>query len=186
MNKLWDKMNKLDILVLQEENDKTRLFSYLYYVIKKYKKICYISLSNTYKQITKDFKKNSVPLDSCYFVDTFTAQRQRVKNSNKCAFLTSPDIKELLKAIHNAIEKHNCNFIVIDHVSALLNYYSNFEIQKFTHVLCSEDIYANARKSYIIIKESDLFEDELNKLISNLELLADRIIDLKYANLKSC
>ena len=68
--------------------------------------------------------------------------------------------------------------ILFDSIADLLFHCQSFDIQKLTHTLKSEDTYTNTKKLYLMLKEPELVKEESERLLQDLRLFADHIIDL--------
>ena len=173
-----DKNTQMFLLLLNEKDYDSKLFDILKKTTDKNHKICYVLLNNIYNNTKENFRKNGLSLDKFHFIDVLSTHYKKHRVVANCTFLSSTDIQEILTALKNAIEKHKCNMILFDSIADLLFHCQSFDIQKLTHTLKSEDTYTNTKKLYLMLKEPELVKEESERLLQDLRLFADHIIDL--------
>ena len=83
---------------------------------------------------------------------------------------------EIRAAVVDAIERRGCSAIVFDTVSTLLIYQQNSSIVSFTNSLLSEKKQENTKK--LFIKDDRTSEGDLDVLTKDLEMFADKKIDM--------
>jgi hypothetical protein len=167
------------MLLLNEEDYSPKVYSLLTNISKQFDKTCYVLLTNIYHNVKEDFKKNNLPLNKFYFIDVLSSHYKKHKSISTCSFLSDTNIQDILTATENAIKNHKCNLILFDNISHLLLHYQNFEIMKFTNVLKRESVYTNIKKIDLALRNQELLENDLNRLVNDLQLFTDKIVELK-------
>lgn len=143
------------------------------------KKVCYVCLSQPYTSIIENLKEEHLSCDNVVFVDALSSPIYTLKPVNNCIFVRGMENLETLKStVKRVIKKHECGSIVFDSISSLLVYQPSHAIVKFTHELLSDDASKAAKKIYVTLKETGVFKSESTKLINDLNLFADNIIEL--------
>jgi len=134
----------------------------------------FITVSKTYKYLTKTFKENTQN-PNIKFIDCISRAAGITDNSNNCIFLESPVMLEnlILEIINNFkgqksdIEK----YLVIDSLSALMIYNDQGIIREFISLVMNRSRSENIHVVSILVEE----EMDSNKLIQ----LNDKIIVLR-------
>jgi predicted PP-loop superfamily ATPase len=167
--------NKFLLILLNEQQYMKKLYEIVKMVENSKNKICYVCLSKPYKNILTDLNENKINTKFFFFIDVLSSHYAKPEPKNNCIFLDSPtNLKSVKDAITMAIEKENCNVLLFDTISTLLIYQGTFPILRFTHSLMIE----NAKKIFIVLKKDAVPEEENKKLIKDLEMFADKTLDL--------
>lgn len=141
--------------------------------------ICYVCLSKPYTDVVGELEAMGTNVDDFFFIDVLMSHYKKPEPAKNCVFLLSPtDLGAIKNAINDAIEKNNCSVILFDTISTLLIYQQTDPIVKFTNSIVSEKVQENVKKLFIILKGNDVPMDDVNKLTKDLELFADKKLDL--------
>lgn len=146
---------------------------------KKHKSICYVCLSNMYEDVIGWMGPAGIDTNKFYFIDTMTRYYEERVSDEKCFFVSSPSsLDEIKEAISSSIKEKGCEMVIFDAISSLLEYKDLFSILKFTHALMTENNYAKAKKLYIVMSGDSLPEKESKKLMSDLRMFADGVVEI--------
>jgi KaiC/GvpD/RAD55 family RecA-like ATPase len=169
-----DKMKNL-ILVVPNQRYGESLIEFIKKVEKKYNKICYITLNETFKQLEKNFQENNIELDKFFFIDAISRVLKTQKQEfNKCIMVSSPNsLIELSLAVSKVIETQKPEVFILDSVSTLLIYEENNTITRFIH-----SIMAKIESSNSDFLMTVLYSDEKNKAVEELGMFANEIIQI--------
>ncbi len=171
--------NKFLLLLLEEAQYTSKLESIIRSVEKSGTKICYICLSKPYLDVVDDLMERRVNVDDFVFIDVLSSHYEIPKPVANCTFISSPDdLEEIRKTIIEAIEKKNCSAVIFDTISTLLIYQQTSSIVKFASNLVAEKRQENTKKLFIILKDDTDSLDDVNMLTKDLELFADKKIDM--------
>lgn len=170
--------NKFLLVLLSEKQYMNQLYKIVKSVEKSKKKICYVCLSKTYKDVLDNLKRENIDTKFFFFIDVLSSHYEKPTPKRNCIFLDSPDLKSIKEAIANAVEKENCGVLLFDTISTLLIYEGSFSILRFTHSLMIEEKEERVKKVYIVLKKGVVPEEENEKLIKDLGMFADKTLDL--------
>ncbi|MFH0978165.1 MAG: hypothetical protein V1837_02575 [Candidatus Woesearchaeota archaeon] len=138
-------------------------------------KICYVCLTKPFKDLLQDFADNRIDSSFFFFVDVLSSHYGLPDPCSNCIFVDSPqNLEGIADAIAQAVERENCNLIVIDTISNLLLYQEGFPLLRFAHQLGEKDIV----KLFLALKHDSVPAKENLELINDLRMLADQTIDL--------
>jgi len=134
----------------------------------------FITVSKTYKYLTKTFKENTQN-PNIKFIDCISRAAGITDNSNNCIYLESPVMLEnlILEIINNFKgQKSDIDkYLVIDSLSALMIYNDQGIIREFISLVMNRSRSENIHVVSILVEE----EMDSNKLIQ----LNDKIIVLR-------
>ncbi len=171
--------NDFLLLLLSEEQYMSRLYKIIKSIKGRDNKICYVCLNKPCDDIIADFKENGIDTGSFFFIDVLSSHYGTPKPRKNCVFLDSPgNLEAIKKAIETTLNKENCGILLFDTISTLLIYQEKFPILTFTHSLKAEKRKDNIKKVYIVLKKGDAPEKESTDLINDLEMFADRTVDM--------
>jgi len=143
------------------------------------KNVCYVCLSKPYTDVMENLKEEHLSCDNMFFVDTLSSLSYALSPVSKCLFVRGMEnLENLRSTVRKAIKKHDCGTVVFDSISALLVYQPSYAIVKFTHNLLNDEAYGTTKKVYVTLNETGIYRDESAKLIKDLNLFADRTIEL--------
>jgi hypothetical protein len=142
-------------------------------------RICYVCLSSTYQDVVEWMNLDGIDSKKFCFVDTLSSHYEERKSSDTCLFIPSPSSLEGIKqAISASVMEKGCTMVIFDTISGLLQYEDMFSILKFTHSIMAENSYSKASKMYVVIRGGIVPEEESRRLVADLEMMADEIVDL--------
>jgi hypothetical protein len=145
---------------------------------KHHKKICYVCLSTTYDNVLLWMREGGLDTGKFYFIDTLSSHYTAKEPCKECVFLSSPSsLDEIKDALSAAVKEKGCETVIFDAISSLLEYKDLFSILKFTHRLMTENSYSTAKKLYVVLKDDVLPEAESKRLVTDLEMFADKIVE---------
>ena len=145
----------------------------------KDKKICYVCLSKPYKDVCDELKKNGIETKRFYFIDALSSHYRKMRPAGNCTFLTSPtNLLEIKFAISKAVKEKKCDAVVFDTISTMLIYQQSSKIVKFTHEFLSEGT-EKSKILYLVLKHESIPTEENERLIKDLNLFADKTIDME-------
>jgi len=171
--------NKFTLVFLQNKNYLEELHKIVNSRKKDNAKICYVCLSKPYAEIIEDFKNEKIDCNNFFFVDTLSSLSYNLQPVKNCIFVSKPDnLNGIKKAIKKAIAKHGCGTVVFDTISTLLIYQQAHSIVRFTHEMIMDEMQKTVDKVYLVLKEAGIYRDESAKLIKDLHLFADKIVEL--------
>jgi KaiC/GvpD/RAD55 family RecA-like ATPase len=147
--------------------------------IGKGKRICYVCLSKSYKDVYDDLKKRRIDVKRFYFIDALSSHYKRMKSTENCKFLSSPtNLMEIRFAISKAIEEKGCETVVFDTISTMLIYQETSKIVRFTHEFLSEER-ERSKILYLVLKHESIPTEDNERLVKDLGMFADKMINLK-------
>jgi hypothetical protein len=145
-------------------------------------RICYICLSKPYTDVLEDLKGRGFAAEDFVFIDVLSAHYGPPPYVKNCIFISSPkDLAEIKAAVVEAVEKRGCITVVFDTISTLLIYEQSHSIVRFANSFISENKQETTKKLFIVLKEERHSEQDIRSLTGDLELLADRKIDMTAA-----
>lgn len=172
--------NKFVLLLLQSKNYIASLHKIIKLAKKDDGKICYVCFSKPYTDVIEDFKSERVDSNKFIFVDTLSSPHYKLKPVKNCLFIQDPkNLKEIGKILKRVVNKYKCEAIIFDTISTLLIYQQTHSIVRFTHELLTDESQKEVTKIYLVFKEGGVYKDESTKLINDLNLFADKTIEIK-------
>ncbi|MBW2990740.1 hypothetical protein KY348_03480 [Candidatus Woesearchaeota archaeon] len=172
--------NKFVLVLLQSKNYADVLYKVIGKVNKNKFNICYVCLSKPYADVIEELKNEKINYEHFIFIDVVSSLHYKLKPIKNCIFIPGPDnLEDLMKAVKKAINKYRCEAVIFDTISTLLVYQQTHSIVKFTHELIMDKNQETVNKIYVVLKEKGLYKDESRKLVNDLNLFADKIIDIK-------
>ncbi|MFH0956402.1 MAG: hypothetical protein V1813_00915 [Candidatus Aenigmatarchaeota archaeon] len=168
------------VLVLIDEAQYARSLEDLIRSVEKtHTHICYICMSKPYTDVMEDLSAMGTETDKFFFIDGLSSHYKIPQPVQNCIFITSPsDLEQIRLAIIEAVEKHDCSTIIFDTITTMLIYQQTSSIVHFTNMLVSEKKQENAKKLFIVLKEGASGIHGAGDLEKDLELFADRKIDM--------
>jgi len=171
--------NNFMIILKQSSNGFEKLCRKIREISPPDQRVCYVCLSEPYTDIVEGLKKENLECDNLVFIDALSSPLFALKPVYNCVFVRGMDDLQLLgHTVKKVIKHHECNAVVFDSISALLVYQPSHSIVRFTYDLLTDESSKNAKKVYVSLKEKGVFEEESNKLINDLNLFADSVIEL--------
>jgi len=180
VNPLFSKTseNKFVLAFLQNKNYLEELHKIVAGRKKDHAKICYVCLSKPYAEIIEDFKNEKINCNDFFFVDTLSSLSYNLPPVKNCIFVSKPDdLSGIKKSIKKAIEKYGCQTVVFDTISTLLIYQQAHSIVRFTHEMLIDETQKTVDKVYLVLKETGVYKGENTKLINDLRLFADKVVE---------
>jgi archaellum biogenesis ATPase FlaH len=171
--------NKFLLILLEEKEYPAKLEDIIRSIERTKTKVCYVCLSSTYEDVLSWMSSAGIDSQKFYFIDTMTRYYEERVSNEKCFFVSSPSsLDEIKEVLLKAIKERGYEIVIFDAISSLLEYKDLFSILKFTHALMTEDNYAKAKKLYIVMSGDSLPEKESKKLVSDLRMFADGIVEI--------
>lgn len=172
--------NKFVLILLKNKNYVDQLHNIIKEVKKHHTKICYVCLSKPYTDVINNLKDEKIDHANFIFIDLLSSQHYKLKPVKNCIFVPGPEnLKELKKGIKKAVTKNKCEAILFDTISTLLIYQQTHSIIRFTHELMIDRSEGTVNKIYVVLKEKGIYRDESTKLINDLNLFADKTLEIK-------
>ncbi|KYK27365.1 hypothetical protein AYK26_03845 [Euryarchaeota archaeon SM23-78] len=172
--------NKFVLILLKSKNYLEELHKMIKEVKKHHTKICYVCLSKPYSEVIDNLKNERINYEHFIFIDVISSLHYKLKPVKNCIFVTGPEnLIELKKAIKRAVTKNECEAVIFDTISTLLIYQQTHSIIRFTHELIIDKDQSTINKVYVVLKEKGIYRNESAKLIKDLNLFADKTIEMK-------
>ena len=167
------------LILLEEEEYPQKLEEIMKSVEKTGTRICYVCLSKPYADVANDLGSMGMRVDDFFFIDVLSSHYGTPEPASNVIFVSSPaDLGEIGEAVKSAVEEGHCSAVVFDTISTLLIYQQTSSIVRFTNSIVSEKKQENIKKLFIILKGGDVPPDDVNSLAKDLELFADKKLDL--------
>ncbi|MCK5022799.1 MAG: hypothetical protein KAS04_01365 [Candidatus Aenigmarchaeota archaeon] len=171
--------NRLFLLLTKEDEYVTNFDKIIKLIGDGNKKICYVTITRPYEDTINELKNMDIDTSNLFFVDTLTSYYMEHPPVDNCIFVDGPtDLTKMKNAIKTAINEEKCNAIIFDTISKLMIYKGISSIVRFTHELLSENGERKTKKMFLLQKNSDIEKEEHQRLISDLSMFADEIIDI--------
>lgn len=168
------------LLVVLNEEQYGRMYGLVKYIKKTNERACYVCISRPYEDIVRELEERKIDTGNFIFIDVLSSHYKIHDPMKNCIFLPSPaDTESIRDAIMKAIE-NGCSEVILDAVSALLEYNGADSILHFTNGLVLGNG-KNVKKVFVVLKESGLLTEDIDMLVNDLEMFADRKIDLTDA-----
>ena len=172
--------NRFVLVLLKNKNYVNELERIIKEIRKHHTKICYVCLSKPYSEVIENLRKERIDPQNFVFVDVMSSLHYKLKPIKNCIFVPGPEnLNEIKKAIKRAVNKEKCEAIIFDTISTLLIYKQTHTIIRFTHELMIDKNQSTINKVYVILKERGIYKDESAKLIKDLNLFADKTLEIK-------
>ncbi|MBD3389233.1 MAG: hypothetical protein GF416_09070 [Candidatus Altiarchaeales archaeon] len=143
-------------------------------------KICYVSLNRPYESLKRILDRVGIDSSNFFFIDAITKTAKIPDKSDNCEYISSPGaLTELSVAISNSMEHRDFKFIVFDSLSTLLVYESDTTIAKFVHFLMAKVRVAECSAVFTCLKQ-----DASSILVKDINMFADKVIDLERWNIR--
>jgi hypothetical protein len=131
-------------------------------------------------------RRGSVDPEKFMFIDILSSHYGAPPSYEDCIFLKDPITKDGLKeAINNAVLKGGCSAVFVDTISELIMYQPNHVILRLSHELKTDKHHKDIHKLFIGRREEGLIGEELNRLLKDLEMFADKTIRLNNKKQKT-
>lgn len=171
--------NNFLLILMDEKGYADKMAELVRSVHGKGGRICYICLSKPYADVLEELKERGFQSDDFVFIDVLTSHYGPPPHAKNCIFISSPrDLSEIKDAIVDAVEKGGCTAVVFDTISTLLIYEQNHSIVRFANSIISEKKQETSKKLFIVLKEERHSDEDILSLAGDLELLADKRIDM--------
>jgi hypothetical protein len=171
--------NKFLLILMNEEHYPEKMDELIKVVEKSKTKICYVCLSKPYEYVVAEFRDKGLNLKDFFFIDVLSSHFSKPKPRDDCIFVSSPsNLDGVKEAVATAVKTKKCSVVVFDTISTLLIYEPNFSIVKFTNSLITEKSHEFTTKLFVILKGDHSIVDDVNLLTKDLEMLADKKIDM--------
>lgn len=170
--------NNLLMINIKKEHDNV-----LNELIKKFSSecnnICYVCLSKKSSQVLDEFKNFKSNFKGLTFIDIFSSGTKYLKNDKNFIYVKEPNnLQEINNAVNKAVYKNKCSTVIYDTISKLLVYQTPDRILKFTHKILSNPKQKETHKLFINLRKDNIYKDENTKLIKDLSLFADKIVEI--------
>jgi hypothetical protein len=170
--------NKL-VLILIKKANQSKICEIVSNIQKNNGKICYVCLSKPYAELMSELKEEKVNCDNVLFVDVLSSLHYDLKPVNNCLFVPGPEkFEDLKSAIKKAIISKDCSTVVFDNITTLLIYQQVNDIVKFTHELTTDQKQRMINKVYLMQDYKGFYKEESTKLINDLYLFANKVVEL--------
>lgn len=139
------------------------------------KKVCYITINQTYDSLKTSFAKSKIKSDNFVFIDAISSSiRKTGKQEGNCYYVSSPGaLTELSIAISKFI-KYDFDYLILDSITNLLIYRKAPEVEKFISSIVSR---IHKTKTKAVLYALDLKEH--SDLLSKCALFLDKSIKLE-------
>jgi archaellum biogenesis ATPase FlaH len=165
--------------MLNEVDYENKLFEMIKQAGKTGKKICYVCLSSTYKDVIESFKKKGIDPKAFFFIDVLSAHYENCEKMENCMFVSSPAaLEEIRDAIIKAVKENDCGMVIFDTISSLLIYQESFSIVKFTNSFLANKLQEKIKKVFIVLKDSERLKNENSSLAKDISMFADKTVQL--------
>ena len=171
--------NRLFILITKENEYIAKFNKIIELIGNNDTRICYVSITKPYEDTINELKEANIDTSNLFFVDTLSSYYMKRPPADNCIFIEGPtDMKKMKNAIKTLITEKKCNAVIFDTISKLLIYKGISSIVKFTHDLLSENGEMKTEKMFLAQESVDIEEKDFKRLISDLSMFADKIIDI--------
>lgn len=167
--KIANELKKNQIILINTSNSYIQEIRQFY---KKYK-IGLITTNKTVENTITKLEQNKIKTENILFIDAYTLTKKAPLIIKNCVFISSPGaLTELKVAFFSFIGEKNCDLMIFDSITDLLEYNELDEIFKFFNSLIIE-IKITGKKVIFLNKKNDK-----NFLLNDIEMFCDKIIDL--------
>jgi hypothetical protein len=170
------KANKNIVLMLKGGIYKSSIMEINKQLSDTMKKIVYIAISNPSDALIAAFKKEGIDTDKYYFIDCISKKGGGINLRDNCKYMAGPTaMTKISICVSKLLEKKKTELIFLDSISSMLIYNDELSVIKFLHNIMNKVRLSDAKAVYIIL-ESDLEK----KLMKDVELFADKIVEFEY------
>jgi len=173
LNKILNNATKsanIILLPFESKNYREYLKELLEFSLKKYKKICYITLNDPFDTITQ--KLSDKEKSKIFFIDCVTSTVKATEQKENVIFVSSPHaLTEISIALKKTIEKIKTDFVIFDSISSMLVYEQSLTVLKFIHSIVLMLRKAKLNTIFIILKE-----DVSEEVVKDLAMFVDVIL----------
>lgn len=168
------KNNNIILIIQSKENYHNDQIGILKTLEPLVKKVCYVCINEPYNSVISNLKKNNLPQEKFFFIDTLTRNVQEPPAVNNCIFVSAPNaLTEISLSFSKALNEQKCDAALFDTISALLVYENTHSIIQFTHNIITKLRVSSGKAIFIALK------DDLNsELVKDLYMFVDKVIDL--------
>jgi hypothetical protein len=168
------KNNNILLLITSKEKYHTELIEVLKVIEKNTKKTCYVCINEPYNFVINNLKKNNIPLEKFFFIDTLTKNVQEPPSVENCIFVSAPNaLTEISLAFSKALNEKHCDGTLFDTISALLVYENAHSIIQFIHNIITKLRMSTGKAAFIALKE-----DLNSELVKDLYMFVDKVVEL--------
>ena len=171
------------LMFLIKDDEYERKITIIKELERMHEKICYICLNDTASSIIKELDTRGLNTRKFIFIDTLSSYYEKRKSSDQCFYVSSPSAtNEMINTISKVDGK--CDVFVFDTISELLAYLDASSILRFTHDVLTRN---PGKIVYIVSKEDTITKREIQRLVDDLVMFADKTTDLnaEYLNNKN-
>jgi hypothetical protein len=172
--------NRLALMLIKRKGDVEHMYEFIKKAKEHCKSICYVCLSNPYNEVIQNLTDEGIDSTDFTFVDVISSLHYPLQPITNCVFVPGPEsLNEIKKAVHSVVQKKQCTAMIFDNISALLIYQQPDAIVKFTHDLIEDKEHQHINKVYVMKRDGDLYRKDINRLIEDLNLFADKVIEFE-------
>jgi archaellum biogenesis ATPase FlaH len=172
---LNSEIGKKDIVIaiIPSANHKRKALEIAKYLSQRFKRICYVNLTQPLPSLLGEMEKNNVACAKFLFVDAITKKNPK-KNQSNCIYVNSPKaLTDLSITISKSLETKAFNAVLFDSFSTLLVYNSPQTVIRFAH-----DLFGKFRAAGILtIITADEGTDK--SVLGDVSMFADVTIRVK-------
>ncbi len=130
-----------------------------------------IYVTSSLPSVSIEEKLQRIDMNDYYIIDSVTANiLQDYSGNNKSIYIKSPgDLTEIGINLESLLKKNTETFVIIDSITAFLIYNSENEILRFIHFTSSIAREKKSKLVFIVIANSGLSEDFLDKMRSFID-----------------
>ncbi len=166
------KKSNIILLILPKEKYHKEILDVQRALSKNMNKTCYICVNDPYTSLIDKFKKENVPVERFFFIDTITKKIQTPPDVDNCIFVSSPTaLTEISLAFSKSFEEKKCDCVLFDTISTLLVYSDSHSIIQLMHSILTK-LKISAGKAVFIA----LDEDADSELVKDLYMFVDKVI----------
>ena len=170
------KESQILVLVIPDKQYSERILGVIKELSSTYNSICYVSLNRPYRSLKKNFEDSGIDINKFFFIDAITKTAEIPAPDDRCEFISSPSaLTELSLAISNNLEHKKFDYILFDSLSTLLVYESDTVVTQFVHFLMAKIRVVGCKAIFTCLKQ-----DLDSMLLKDINMFADRIIDMEY------
>ena len=172
--------NQIIVLIVPDKDYLSSIVTLTRDISANSKRICYVTLNRPYRSLLDIFSKNGINTSKFYFIDAITKTAEMAESIDNCEFVSSPGaLTELSLSISNILEQEKFDYMIFDSLSTLLVYESETVITKFVHFLIAKVRVIGCNAMFTCLRQ-----DINSVLVRDINMFADKIIDVEKLNLK--
>ena len=138
--------------------------------------LCYVCLTRTHEDVSADLAKRGISQEKIVFLDSISTEC-RIDKTGKCINeACMNDLSRMRTKLREIFDSHNCTAVLFDSISSLLVYQTKHDIIKFTHELVSDESNRDIGKIFLVLKESGMYGQDINRLIDDMIFFADKTV----------